>query len=164
MGGILVLAVIVVAMVLVVVMVLAVSLRKKSGPKTPAWPLKAKPPLSVSEIALFTRLQEALPEHVVLAQVTMTAIMEVAKGKEHQWALNKIAKKSLDFVVCDKAMKVHGAIELDGKSHDRKRQMERDSDKEAALNAAGIKLVRFNSAVLPKGPEIRESLGINSIH
>lgn len=114
------------------------------------------------EQVMFFRLQEALPDHIVLAQVALSQMINVKGGRESQWARNKIHKKVADFVVCRPDMSVESVIELDGNSHDNPRRSNSDSDKEAALTAAGIKLVRINTKPLPNGATIRQLAGVNA--
>jgi very-short-patch-repair endonuclease len=61
-------------------------------------------------------------------------------------------------VVCDAASTVLAVIELDDRSHDDPRRSKADQDKEAALAAAGIRLIRWNAAVLPGFDQIAADL------
>src|SRR6185437_13706650 len=66
------------------------------------WPYYAKKPLSAPEQILYFRLGEALPQHIVLAQVGLSRLLGVKKGnKSHAWN-NRINRMSADFVVCGK--------------------------------------------------------------
>jgi len=61
-------------------------------------------------------------------------------------ATNHIIRKHLDFVLCNSNFEPILAIELDGKSHDNPNQQKRDFDKDNALNNAGLKIIRVQSA------------------
>ncbi len=59
-------------------------------------------------------------------------------------ALNRVASKSVDFVVIDLATgDARLVIELDDRSHDRPDRRERDALVDAALGVAGIPIARF---------------------
>lgn len=132
--------------------------------KTPAagerWPVRQKRTLLTnSEKEMFDRLQDALYEHIVLPQVALSQIIECEDGNfGTTW--NKINRKVCDYVVCDKDFSVVAVIELDGWSHKYEKQQQKDADKDAAVTSAGLKIVRFDARMIPKGPEIRERLGI----
>lgn len=127
---------------------------KKGSKKN--WPVKARKPMNETEAAAYERISEALSDRTVLAQVSMSQIVSVRSGKEHAWAWNKISQKVCDYVVLRKDLSVQAVIELDGQSHDKPARMKSDRDKEAALSAAGIKLVRVNSKQIPNGAQLRE--------
>lgn len=48
------------------------------------WPFYAKNPLSVAEQVLYFRLLQALPGHIVLAQVQLSCLLGVKKGHNYQ--------------------------------------------------------------------------------
>ncbi|MGH8444157.1 MAG: DUF2726 domain-containing protein [Solimonas sp.] len=125
------------------------------------WPLLRKPLLERSEMVLFHRLAEALPEHVVLSQVALQSFIKVRPGERHErpWRW-KYDKKTVDFLVCDQNFEILAAIELDGGSHRSEEQAERDRDKAKALATAGVRLIRLTPDKLPNGVEIRQRLGI----
>lgn len=124
------------------------------------WPVRQKRTLLTnSEKEMFDRLQDALYEHIVLPQVALSQIIECEDGNfGTTW--NKINRKVCDYVVCDKDFSVVAVIELDGWSHKYEKQQQKDADKDAAVTSAGLKIVRFDARMIPKGPEIRERLGI----
>ena len=105
-----------VAVALVIAALLAVAaLRKKSGAVNleGPWPFYAKKPLSTPEQILYHRMVNALPEHIVLAQVQVSRVLGVKKGFNfHEWN-NRINRLSYDFVVCSKDSTVLFTVELD---------------------------------------------------
>lgn len=140
---------------------------KKSEPienSTPAvgerWPVKQKRTLlTSSEKQMFDRLQDALYEHIVLPQVALSQIIECEDGNfGTTW--NKINRKVCDYVVCNKDFSVVAVVELDGWSHKHEKQQQKDADKDSAVISAGLKMVRFDARSIPRGPEIRERLGV----
>ena len=124
------------------------------------WPVKMKSKLlSKSEKEMFDRLQDALYEHIVLPQVALSQIIECEDGNfGATW--NKINRKVCDYVVCNQDFRVIAVVELDGWNHNQSSQQKKDADKDAAVTSAGLKMVRFDARVIPKGPEIRERLGV----
>ncbi|NGY05807.1 DUF2726 domain-containing protein [Solimonas terrae] len=151
---------------------MSVLLKRASTPSKPnlakgkldtsgAWPLQRRDLMQRSEAVLFHRFSEALPDHVILAQVAMQSFLKVRQGERQaqawQW---KFDKKYVDFVICDQNFAIIAVVELDGASHRDEKQAERDRDKSRALSAAGIRLVRLEPERLPSGQAIRELLGI----
>ena len=127
---------------------------KQSGTEG-AWPFFAKKPLSQPEQVLYFRLLHALPEHIVLAQVQLSRILGVKKGDNYQSWLNRINRLSADFVVCAKDATVLAVVELDDASHQSERRREADARKTRAVEAAGLRLVRWSVSALPDDTAIR---------
>jgi Protein of unknown function (DUF2726) len=121
------------------------------------WPFYPKRPLSQPEQVLYHRLVEALPEHIVLAQVQLSRVFGVKKGFNARGWLNRINRMSFDFVVCLKDATVVAAIELDDRSHESADRIQADIKKSRAASAAGIRLVRWNVKGLPDGADIRHA-------
>lgn len=122
--------------VLAVGLLVAAVLPKGRGSKeTP----KARRPLTDREQAMYFRLQSALPEHVVMAQVSFGALLE-AKSLA---ARNTYDRKIADFVVCSKAFEVLAVIELDDATH--KNKQEKDGKRDQLLQKAGYKTMRFKN-------------------
>ncbi|HWJ04944.1 MAG TPA: DUF2726 domain-containing protein [Steroidobacteraceae bacterium] len=129
------------------------------------WPLYAKRVLSPSEQRCYYRLRAAYPEHIVLAQVSLSQLLGVKKGhgSNYQTVLNRFRQLTADFVVCKRDFSVAAVFELDDNSHDHPKRQDSDSRKSAALAAAGIPLHRLNAAQLLNEddlPELEESIAI----
>lgn len=110
-------------------------------------------PLSDPEQSLYWRLKEAMPECVVLAQVTFSRFIAAQHSDRsgRQALFNRISRKSEDFLVCLPDFTVVAAVELDDKSHSPKTDAQRDS----ILEAAGIPLVRVNVREVPSAEQLR---------
>lgn len=122
------------------------------------WPYTLRPVLTEREQVLFHRLRKALPEYIVLAQVQLSQMITVRTRVESRQAwLNKIAQKSVDFVVCNHDLSVLAVIELDDGSHDTQTQIKRDRDKDKALKHAGVRIIRTRE--IPSVESIRKSFG-----
>jgi very-short-patch-repair endonuclease len=79
----------------------------------------------------------------------------VKKGfRFHEWN-NRINRMSYDFVICDKALTVIAAIELDDSSHERERRKDGDAKKNKATMDASIRLIRWHFKALPDEPAIQ---------
>lgn len=83
----------------------------------------------------------------VFAQVHLPTILDnKVKGQDWRAALAHINRKSVDFVLCDKAyISPKLAIELDDKSHERPDRQERDKEVERILADAGVPLLRVEN-------------------
>jgi very-short-patch-repair endonuclease len=151
--------VIAVLVVLAIAILIAIArLMPRSGSDDTEWPFYAKKPLSVPEQILYFRLSEALPEHIVLAQVGLSRLLGVKKGNNfHAWN-NRINRMSADFVVCAKDSTILAVVELDDSSHNRADRRVADAKKDKALLAAGIRVLRWQAKSLPDGASIRAEL------
>ncbi|WP_167631780.1 DUF2726 domain-containing protein [Mariprofundus ferrooxydans] len=88
-------------------------------------------------------------QYQIFGQVRLADLLEVKKGTEksdRQKYFNQIKSKHVDFVLCDlNDLRVVCAIELDDKSHNQAKRIERDAFLNAAFEAAGLPLVRFKA-------------------
>ena len=112
-------------------------LAKLKGGKSPGETAKPKRPLTEREQAMYFRLRDALPEHVVLSQVAFSAVL-TAKGRATR---NRFDRKVADFLICSKAFEVVAAIELDDASH--KGRARQDTEREQLLTGAGYRVLRY---------------------
>ena len=150
-----------VVLILMVALVVLARLRR-SSPAQDHWPLYARPPLTREEQAFYWRLWQALPEHVVLAQVSFSQLLAVRRGTGSRGVANRFRQLTADFVICKRDFSVVAVIEVDDTSHDSPRRQVADAKKESMLRAVGIPLLRMNTASLPNESEIRAQLGIGS--
>src|SRR5262249_48137607 len=135
--------------------------------KTPdgAWPFFAKKPLTTPEQVLYFRLLQALPQHNVLAQVQLSrfAGVSVKKGDDFKSWLNRISQLSADFVICAKDATVVAVVELDDSSHQSEKRREAGARKTHAVEAAGLRLVRWSVSALPDDDAIRSALLLDTL-
>lgn len=134
----------------------------KTGEKPPYF--RKKTLLNEKEQVLFHRLIEAMPGYYVMAQVRLADIVGVQKCKNWQAWFNKINRKSVDFVICDKTLAVLACIELDGKTHEQEERQKADESKDEALKAAGIPIVRIETNKLISTEEIKTLLEKTLLH
>lgn len=149
--------------VLVVIAVIAKILLQRL--KAPAeYPYQKEPALfTPAEKAFFMVLNEAVGDtYYIMGKVRLADVIKVKSGlarPEWQKAFNRIQSKHLDFVCCDpNDMSVRFAVELDDKSHDREDRQERDAFLDAAIEKAGIPLVRFAVKASYSVQEIKDAI------
>lgn len=94
-------------------------------------------PLTRNEQAMYFRLQGALPDLIVLSQVSFGALLSARSAAVR----NTFDRKRADFVICEKSFKVVAIVELDDSSHDGKKA--RDEKRDALLQAAGYRVLRY---------------------
>lgn len=103
--------------------------------------------MTANELEFFGRLVAALPGHYVFPQVAMSALLEAASANKKQAHSDRlrIAQQRADYVVCTKSGDVVAVVELDDKTHSHTKDQLRD----ARLEQAGIRTVRFQSRNKP---------------
>lgn len=162
------LSVILMSALVVIVIAIGAALAVKKGKVESGieeiWPFYAKKPLSTPEQVLYFRLVNALPRHVVLAQVQLSRVLGVKKGHAAQAWNNRINRMSVDFVICSKDATVVAVIELDDASHDRADRKLADAKKDRALSAAGIVIHRYQVKSLPDDRAIRSLINAATRH
>jgi very-short-patch-repair endonuclease len=128
-------------------------------PDGAAW-FKAKPLLTPNELEFLIRLETAAPELRFHAQVSMGAVLEAAVSKKmdakaHMSARGRFSQKIIDFVA---QRRDDGAIvamiELDDRTH----SADKDSKRDAMLEQAGYRVVRWQSKNKPDATAIRAAL------
>lgn len=125
---------IVIALGFLVLLVIARLLPRRGGPKEVP---RATSPLTRHEQAMYFRLQGALPDLIVLSQVSFGALLSARSPAVR----NTFIRKRADFVVCEKSFNVLGIVELDDSSHDGNEA--RDATRDAQLKAAGYRVLRY---------------------
>jgi very-short-patch-repair endonuclease len=93
-------------------------------------------------------LEQVVGDQVrIMGKVRLADIIRVRPGLDpssRQKAFNRIQSKHLDFVACDPHdLSIQFAIELDDKSHAKKGRQDRDAFLNAAMQAAGVPLIRI---------------------
>jgi len=124
--------------------------KKNPIPKAP-YPYKIKGPLfSVAERSFYGVLIMAVGDKAcVFGKVRIADILEPEPQlNKSEWytAFNKIKSKHFDYVLCNHTdLSIISVIELDDKSHNSKKQHERDLLVEGACQKAGLTLHRFKA-------------------
>lgn len=155
------LAILLFVLVAIAVAIVAALRKRKAGPTAAdAWPLYAKKALTEAEQIFYQRLIRAYPNHVILAQVALPAMVGVRKGHDFRYWYNRFSRLYADFVICAPDFRVTAVIELDDRSHDDPRRQDADARKAAALAAAGIPLHRVNVNPMPNEAELLDLVGL----
>lgn len=131
--------------------VLVVAAAVVAGLSEPSY--KAQPIMTPNEQEFFGRLVRALPDSFVFPQVAMSALISPkAKGrKAHLSAFRRISQKRVDYAVFTRALELVCVVELDDRTHDSRKDAERDR----MLKSAGISTVRWHSKRKPLEADIR---------
>lgn len=132
--------------------------RSSDAASTGRWPFSLRRPLTEPEQVLYFRLCQALPDNIVLAQVGMSRFLSVRRGYNARAWYNRISRMSVDFLVCTKDASVVAAVELDDASHQHPDRVSADAKKELALNAAGVRLLRWKVDAMPDEAAIQRSI------
>ncbi|GIW31501.1 MAG: hypothetical protein KatS3mg071_1675 [Meiothermus sp.] len=149
-------------LVVAAIIITLVSIKPKPKTQNENWPYYAKKVLTQPEQVLYYRLVEALPDHLVLAQVQLSRLLGVKRGNDYQAWLNRINRMSADFVVCNKDGSVVAVIELDDQSHQKAERQAADTKKDKALSSAGIRVIRWQARVLPEIGVIKATFAAKS--
>lgn len=148
-----------------VVVIAALLSRFGQPPPTPApvrgdeldvWPFAPMPFMTDSEVRFFARLQDALPEYFIFAQVQLSRLIACNDAEDQKFWLNRINRMSADYViVAEDAQTVLAVVELDDWSHDRPDRVRADHKKDKALKSAGLPVVRVDGRKMPEVRELR---------
>ncbi len=131
-----------IAAMIVAALYVSLGLRQKPLPYEPRPSL-----LTNTELAFYRSLQEAVDgQWMIATMVRMADLIRVRKDtpKSQTWR-NRIHAKHIDFLLCDHGtMQAKLAVELDDASHQRPDRARRDKFVNAALQSAGIPLLRID--------------------
>lgn len=114
---------------------------------------KARALMTDNELEFHFRLVKALPEHLIFPQVSMQALIQASSADRRTAHADRlrIAQQRVDYVVCDPAGQVIVVIELDDRTHDRRKDAIRDK----RLAQGGIMTIRYESKHRPTLGKIR---------
>lgn len=100
-------------------------------------PIKTRPILTVNELPIFIKLRKALPDHIILTQVALSALL-TSTG---QVTRNRFNRYRADFVVLDKDGHVVAIIELNDPSH--QLQIGKADERRAMLTEANYQVIQY---------------------
>lgn len=105
---------------------------------------------SPAELSFYHILKQAFsPDYEIFGKVRIADVIQPKRKLNHRLrriALNKVAQKHFDYVICDpKTLSIIAVVELDDKSHDNEKTIRRDDFVNEACKSAGIKLIRFKA-------------------
>ena len=151
-----------VVVVAVVVFLAFLKAKGQGGIGDQAWPFYAKKLLSQPEQVLYFRLVQALPEHIILAQVQLSRLLGIKKGNNYQSWFNRINRMSADFVVCNKDSSIVAVIELDDATHQKEDRQAADAKKDKALASANVRVIRWQARAIPDVANIQSTFMNNT--
>jgi len=115
-----------------------------------------------SEARFFRLLQSLLgTKYFVFGQVRIADVVDIrggSKGKLGQEALNHIAGKHLDYIICDRKLRILAAIELDDASHLKWIRRKRDRMVNRVCRTAGLPLIHVPTKIAGDSKRVRELL------
>jgi Protein of unknown function (DUF2726) len=135
--------------------------RYQAKPRTPGpWPFYAKKPLPSAHQVLYHRLVSALPGYTVLAGVELAMVLEVKRGADAAPWKRRIRHLQYDFVVCAQDASVLAVIVLGSAEGAASRLSRAEETRRRASAAAGLRLLRWHSRVLPDTAAIQTMFGV----
>lgn len=140
------------AALVIFVLIVKLALTRLGGSK-----FKLKSPLlGVRAQELYRLLVQALPDHVILAEVAFSQMIKVSGGTDREDFRKSLTarQKVADFVVCDKSFSVVAVIELDDSTHSAAKDAKRDE----IIREAGSKTIRWHVSRLPRADDIRRQV------
>ena len=162
MGGMLLIVVVVLILAAVVAAVVvlanpklrALIFARRSEPELPY--VSRETLLTKGEAAFYHALRRALGDRYGISmKVRLCDVLTCSQEAWRQGYGNRIQSKHLDFVLTDHdSTQILAAIELDDRSHGRKRRKERDEFLDAAMSAARIPLIRVPAARRYDSPDL----------
>jgi len=117
--------------------------------------------VSEAELSFFKVLEQAIEnKYYIFPQVRISDLVYVKTNKEeYQRYHNKINKKSVDFVIVEKSnLNPLLAIELDDRSHDNKKRIERDDFVKNVFKEVGLPLLRIKCAATYDVQKVRTDI------
>ena len=108
------------------------------------------------QTVLFYLLKNSLPDHEVMPQVGLAGVLEVAAeitGSEREQRLHSLARHTVDFVVCNKALQPVAVIDLPLQEPGALTPAQ--DFKARCLAEAGIRYLRLSRKALPKRDAVR---------
>lgn len=122
------------------------------------WPPQATRVLTTQERTAYDLLRNALPAHMILAQVPLQRFIKVPTRNSYAEWLRRVGHLSADFVVCDRHSQVIAVVELRGDDPVSGRVRRRQDRLLKVLAAAQITVHQWTSSALPSIDAAREAL------
>jgi len=116
--------------------------------------------LGQAETVIYGLLKTGMPDHEVFANVMLASVVSASgNGYQREQQNRRLSQYQIDFVVCDRDMRIVAAVEIETASGADAIGVRRF--KADCLKAAGIRLVRIHAASPPRGDEIRALVGVD---
>ncbi|MBQ7331392.1 MAG: DUF2726 domain-containing protein [Oscillospiraceae bacterium] len=143
--------------IVLAVIVLAIELYRIKKPKQENKPIETEEPktdysqsyqrkylLTRNEYQEYMTLRKIAAEKdlIICPKVRLLDIIEPRKGeKDYRSLFFKVQAKHVDFVICDKELRIKAILELDDNSHDQKNRQARDTFVDQILTSVGYKVI-----------------------
>lgn len=129
------------------------------GDDIAVWPLVPMPFMTHSEVKFFIRLQDAMPDCLIFAQVQLSRLVHCPDTAEEKFWFNRISRMSADYVlVHPNGQHILAVIELDDWTHDRPDRRRADAKKDKAIQSAGLPMLRFDGRKMPTVAALRQQI------
>lgn len=125
-----------------------------------AWPPQATRVLTTQERQTYDLLRNALPAHMILAQVPLQRFIKVPTRNSYAEWLRRVGHLSADFVICDRHAQVVAVVELRSDDAMGSRARRRQDRLLKVLAAAQIPVHQWQGSSLPSLDAAREAIGV----
>jgi hypothetical protein len=122
-----------------------------------AWPPEVTRLLTGGERAAHEILVKALPECMIFSQVPLARFIRVPRRHSYAEWLTRVGHLSADFLICDRASLVIGAVSLQT-AQESERAVRRRARLSRVLKAAGVKVFVWRELALPTPEAARDQI------
>lgn len=122
-----------------------------------AWPPEVTRLLTGGERAAHETLVKALPECQIFSQVPLARFVKVPRRHSYAEWLTRVGHLSVDFLICDRATLVIGAVSLQA-AQESERAARRRARMTRVLKAAGIKVFVWREVAIPSPEKARDQI------
>lgn len=122
-----------------------------------AWPPEVTRLLSGGERAAHESLVKALPECMIFSQVPLARFVRVPRRHSYAEWLTRVGHLSADFLICDRASLVIGAVSLQA-MQESERAARRRARMSRVLKAAGVKVFVWREQAIPTPEAARDQI------
>lgn len=122
-----------------------------------AWPPEVTRLLSGGERAAHECLVKALPECMIFSQVPLARFIRVPRRHSYAEWLTRVGHLSTDFLICDRASLVIGAVALQT-LQESERAARRRARMSRVLRAAGVKVFVWREQAIPSPQAARDQI------
>jgi Protein of unknown function (DUF2726) len=122
------------------------------------WKPKAIRPLTRTEIKVLQHIHDAVPECLVLPQVSLSRFINVRQNQSYSRWFQRVGRRCVDFLICSAKGDVLGVVEIaqsNAKTPSRRTSQGQDY-KDRTLKLATIPMWRFASDDMPSLGKLRE--------
>jgi len=121
------------------------------------WPPEVTRLLSGGERSAHETLVKALPECLVFSQVPLARFIRVPRRNSYGDWLTRVGHLSADFLICDRASLVIGAVSLQS-AQESERATRRRARMARVLKAAGVKVFVWRELAIPTPAAARDQI------